>query len=150
MQPNPYSVPTSWNFNPLANTSNLIDYDGTNEYDSSTQPYDGFSTPTSTSNWKNPTAYQSSLIAGAMQQYYGGPSEVPLYAGPTTWLANDAPTNEAGQYMPENSAYANVRPYNVATLAYDSSETSYDGGNGSSFSNWKAPTSWSPIAPGAL
>lgn len=151
IEPNPYSAPTIWNFNPLANTSDVIEYgSSTTEYGSDTQPYGNYAEATSQISWKNPTAYQSSLVAGATQQYYGGPSEVPLYAAPTTWFANGAPTNESGQYTPENDAYANVRPYDIATLVYDDSEVSYDGGNGASFDNWKAPVAWTPIAPGAL
>ena len=151
MQPNPYSAAVLWNFNPLANTSDVIDYGSTTtKYGSTTQPYGNYASPTSQITWKNPTAYQSSLVAGATQQYYGGPSTVPLYAGPTTWYANANPANAAGQYEPEDNAYANVRPYDIATLAYDSSKVSYDGGNGQSFSDWRNPTSWAPIAPGAL
>lgn len=119
--------PTTWNFNPLANTADVIVYDGTNSYDSSTQPYDGFATPTSLVSWKNPTAYQSSLIAGATQQYYGGPSTVPLYAGPTTWYANATPDNLSGQYNPQNSVYANLRLYDLANQEYDSGTIDYDG-----------------------
>lgn len=175
IEPNPYSAPTTWNFNPLANTSNVINYDvSTEPYDKSTQPYDGFSTKTSTANWKNPTAYSSSLVAGATQQYYGGPSTVPLYAGPTTWYANATPDNLSGQYDPNNTAYSNLYTYdnvsptgtstysnpttlyastttfysgvNSTSQPYDSSTREYDGMNGKSFSNWKNPTDWTVIA----
>ena len=181
--------PTSWNFNPLLPTSNIINYDSSTEkYDTATQPYDGIpgvaatvatiihssgkfkmflglgfpltspsgavSTVTkggyaiySQILWKNPTSYKSSLIAGATQQYYGGPSTVPLYAGPTSWFANANPANLAGQYKPQNNAYANVRPYDIATLAYDSSTVQYDGmNNDQSFNNWKTATAWTVTA----
>jgi len=177
--------PTSWNFNPLLPTSNIINYDTDEPYNVSTQPYDGIvgvagtvatvvggkfkmllglgfpvtSPGTSSPSqgygiysqilWKNPTAYQSSLVVGATQTYYGPISDVPLYAGPTTWYANATPENEAGQYAPEDNAYANVRNYDIATLHYDSSTTGYDGmNNDQSFNNWKTATAWAPITGG--
>lgn len=173
-QPNPYSQPTQWNFNPLADNSNVINYDGDNVYDEGTQPYDGYSTPTSTANWRNATSWSNSLVVGTYQEYYGGPSYVPLYGAPTQWFANETPTNEAGVYDPSNSAYANLYPYDQSTRPYDgtlsgttdyssstvtysSSETSYggavvissneyDGMNGQSFSNWRNKTAWTVIS----
>ncbi len=146
-QPNPYSQPTQWNFNPLANTSNLIDYgDSDTEYASTTQPYGGYSTSTSTVNWRNPTAWSNSLVVGTYQEYYGGPSYVPLYGAPTQWFTNETPDNEAGVYDPSNSAYANLREYDLSNQEYDSSTTGYDGMNGQSFVNWRNPTSWTIIS----
>lgn len=175
VEPNPYSQPTQWNFNPLANTSNVIEYDGTNEYDSSTQPYDGYSTATSTVNWRNPTSWANSLVVGSYQEYYGGPSYVPLYGQPTQWFANASPDNEAGQYDPTNSAYADLYTYDnldtststtyssptntfseatltygalqTSPMEYDSSTREYDGMNAKqSFYSWKNPTSWTVIS----
>ncbi len=174
IEPNPYSTPTSWNFNPLANTSNDVIYDSaTTEYSSDTQPFSGYDTPTSNVLWKNPTSWQSSLIAGATQVYYGPFNEVPLYAGATTWYANATPDNLAGQYTPENDAYANLYEYDGVDIPlysdpntsyaqtginyvktslnveYDSSTREYDGmNNGKSFVNWKHATVWIPIAGG--
>lgn len=146
-QPNPYSQPTQWNFNPLANTSNVIEYgDSSTEYASTFQPYGGYSTPTSTANWRNPTSWQNSLVVGSYQEYYGGPSYVPLYGAPTQWFTNEAPDNAAGVYDPSNSAYANLHPYDQSTEVYDSSTNGYDGmNNDQSFSSWKNPTSWTII-----
>lgn len=149
---------------------------GGREYDESTQPYDGYAVGVQPYNWKNPTAYSNSLIFPAQQQYYGGPSYVPLYGGPTTWVANAGIVNQAGQYVTTDGAYANLRPYDgdisgtpysdpgtaysspgtayggtstgTGTI-YDSDEFDYDGTNaGQSFENWKQPTGWTPISGG--
>jgi len=176
VDPNPNSQPTLWNFNPLANTANNIDYgDDTTDYGSTTQPYGGYSTPTSTANWRNPTAWANSLVVGSYQEYYGGPSYVPLNAAPTQWFANAAPDNEAGVYDPTSGAYAdlynydNVNPstfttysnpnsdYSESTLTYsgvnstdqpyDSSTREYDGmNNDQSFYSWKNATAWTVIS----
>ncbi len=172
-QPNPYSQPTQWNFNPLADNSNVINYDGDNVYDDSAQPYDGYSTATSTVNWRNATSWTNSLVVGSYQEYYGGPSYVPLYGAPTQWFTNETPDNEAGVYDPSNSAYANLHNYDQAVpydgtltgsdITYSSSTpyssmedsyngtsiapnaTDYDGTNGASFTNWRNPTAWTVI-----
>ena len=157
MGPNDQSQPTLWNFNPLADTSSVINYDSTVPYDDDTQPYDGFATPTSLTSWKNPTGWNNTLLPGSNQVYYGGPTTVPLNAGPTVWYANATPSNEAGIYdplNPVNNAYANLYTYDgiqsgtpitygdssinygssytygglpVTPMEYDSSTTQYDG-----------------------
>ncbi len=176
VQPNPYSQPTQWNFNPLVNNTNVIEYDvDTQPYDSATQPYDGYTTSTSTVSWKNPTTWANSLVVGSYQEYYGGPSYVPLYGAPTQWFGNETPDNEAGQYDPSNSAYANLYNYdnlnpstattysnpkttyssstitysgvNSKSQPYDSTSREYDGmNNGQSFVNWKNATAWTVIS----
>jgi hypothetical protein len=142
--------PTSWNFNPTASTSNVVEYDSaTRKYDVSTQPYDGYAVGTNPYNWKNPTAYTNSLVYPAEQQYYGGPSYVPLYGGPTNWVANAGIVNQSGQYVPSQGADANLREYNGSSTPYDSANFDYDGtNNGESFDNWKTATAWTPIAGG--
>jgi hypothetical protein len=142
--------PTAWNFNPTASTSNIVEYDdSTRPYDQSTQPYDGVTEGESLDNWKNPTSWTSSLIPPAAQQYYGGPTSVPLYAGATAWNANPGIVNQAGQYVPDEGANADLYPYDQSTAEYDSGSRNYDGMNdGKSFDNWKTPTAWTPIAGG--
>lgn len=145
-EPNPYSQPTLWNYNPMANTANDIDYnDSSVTYTDASQPYGGYTTPTSSVNWRNPTSWANSLVVGSYQEYYGGPSYVPLWGAATQWFANETPDNEAGQYDPSNSAYANLYPYDDANDPYDSSTRNYDGGTGESFSNWRNPTAWTVI-----
>lgn len=142
--------PTSWNFNPTASTSNVVEYDSaTREYDVATQPYDGYEAGVNPYNWKNPAAWQNSLIYPAAQQYYGGPSYVPLYGGPTNWVANAGIVNQAGQYVPSQGADANLRAYDGSGTLYDSDQFDYDGTNGGeSFDNWKTATAWQPITGG--
>ncbi len=132
MEPNPFVQPTQWNYNPLASTSNVINYDGANEYDDTAQPYDGFSSPTSTITWKNPTAWKNTQLPGSEQIYYGGPTSVPLNAGPTQWYPNASPSNESGIYdplNPINNPYTNLYPYDgdeiVASSDYSSTSTTY-------------------------
>lgn len=140
--------PTAWNPNPAASTESVVEYDSaTRQYDDSSQPYDGYQTGQNPYSWKNPAAWQNSLIYPAAQQYYGGPSYVPLYGGPTNWVANAGIVNQAGQYVPTQGADANLRPYDGTTTPYDSGTLDYDGtNNGEPFDNWKAPTAWTAIA----
>ena len=148
-QPNPYAQPTQWSFNPMADTSLDIEYgDTTTQYGSTTQPYGGYANETSLANWRNPTSWANSLVVGTYQEYYGGPTYVPLNGAPTQWFPNAQPDNEAGQYDPSNSAYANLREYDSGTQPYDSATTEYDGMNGQSFYSWKNPTAWTPISGG--
>ncbi len=175
-QPNPYAQPTQWNFNPMADTSLDIEYgDSTTQYGSTTQPYGGYANETSLANWRNPTSWANSLVVGTYQEYYGGPSYVPLNGAPTQWFPNAQPDNEAGQYDPNNSAYANLWTYDgvingtpidygdatvnygadltygglpLNPLVYDSTTREYDGMNGQSFVNWRNPTAWTPISGG--
>lgn len=196
--------PTTWSFNPTTPTTNVVEYDGDStgsitysdpviayssstqtystsstggrEYDLADQPYDGYAAGVNPYNWKHPTAYSNSLIFPAAQQYYGGPSYVPLYGGPTNWVANAGIVNQAGQYVPTQGADANLRfydgnvtntTYSEATITYssatekysgtsigsgtiyDSAHFDYDGtNNGESFANWKAPTAWEPLSGG--
>jgi hypothetical protein len=145
--------PTGWNFNPLASTTDLINYDvATEKYDTSTQPYDGYASNTPSPNTpKNPTAYTP--LSVLYQQYYGGPTTVPLYAAPSHWVANPGEINQAGQYIETDSAEANLYPYDQGTREYDNNnpKTDYDGTNGNlSFSSWKNPSQWTPITGGSL
>lgn len=200
------AAPTTWNFNPTVSTSNVVEYDGAvtttsysdpsigygsatdlysgissgtgRVYDLATQPYDGYIAGTNPYNWKNPTAYTNSLVYPAAQQYYGGPSYVPLYGGPTNWVANPGIKNQSGQYVTTDGAYADLRPYDGTSNAntysdpsvayssptdnyvsfgtgtqypYDSADLDYDGtNNGESFDNWKTATAWEPISGGNL
>jgi hypothetical protein len=139
--------PTAWNFNPTASTANVVEYDSaTTQYDVSTQPYDGYAAGQNPYNWKNSTAWTNSLVSPAQQQYYGGPSYVPLYGGPTSWVLNPGMVNQSGQYVPTQGADANLRAYDSATTVYDSSALDYDGtNNGEPFESWKAPTQWTAI-----
>lgn len=140
--------PTSWNFNPVASTSNVVEYDSASrEYDLSTQSYDGYAAGANPYNWKNAAVWQNSLVYPAQQQYYGGPSYVPLYGGPTNWVANSGIVNQSGQYVPSEGADANLRQYDGAMTPYDSGNFDYDGtNNGESFANWKTPAQWTPIS----
>lgn len=142
--------PTSWINNPIASTSNVVEYDSANQqYDDASQPYDGYAAGENPNSWKNPAAWTNSLIYPAQQQYYGGPSYVPLYGGPTNWVANAGIVNQAGQYVPSEGADANLRQYDGAMTPYDSSQFDYDGtNNGESFDNWKQATAWTPITGG--
>ena len=144
--------PTAWVWNPLASTSNIINYDdSTEEYDVSTQPYDGVNNSPSPTTWKNPTAYTP--LSELYQQYYGGPSSVPLYAAPSHWVANPGEINQSGQYVETNSAEANLYPYDQGAREYDNAnpKTNYDGTNGSlSFGSWKNPSQWTPITGGSF
>ena len=152
---NTMSVPTAWNFNPTASTSNVVEYDSaTREYDLSTQPYDGYASGVNPYNWKNPTAYTNSLVYPAEQQYYGGPSYVPLYGGPTNWVANAGIVNQAGQYVPSEGANADLNIYDDSTDSYDGSNpdvaANYDSTiAGKPVDNWKTPTAWEPITGGS-
>jgi hypothetical protein len=148
---NTTGAPTQWNFNPTVNTSNDLTYPDTGtEYGSTTQPYGGYtSTDGNPYNWKNATTWTSSLVYPAEQQYYGGPSYVPLYGAPTAWDLNPGMINQAGQYVSSLSGSANVYPYDQSTREYDQTAVTYDGTNGTlPFYNWKQPTSWTPIAGG--
>lgn len=172
--------PTAWNFNPTASTANVVGYDSASRnYDVSIQPYDGYAAGQNPYNWKNATGWQNSLVYPAAQQYYGGPSYVPLYGGPTNWVANAGIVNQAGQYVPTQGADADlwlydggvaIAGYSDATvtyasvstqyggaavgsggLAYDSTTRDYDGtNNGESFDSWKTPTAWVRIAGGGM
>jgi len=153
MEPNPFVQPTQWNANPLANTSNVIDYaDSSTDYGSTTQPYGGYSTPTSTISWKNPTSWHNTQLPGSEQIYYGGPTSVPLNAGATQWFAHGSPSNESGIYdplNPVNNPYVNLYPYDSSTDEYDSSTREYDGMvNGESFIFFNNPTGWTAITGG--
>lgn len=148
---NTTATPTQWNFNPTVNTANDIQYgDTVTEYGSSTQPYGGYgSTDGNPNSWKNATTWTNSLVYPAEQQYYGGPSYVPLYGAPTLWDYNAGLENLAGQYVTTQSGSANVYPYDQSTRQYDQTAVTYDGTNGNlPFYNWKNPTSWTEIAPG--
>lgn len=153
----------------------MVEYDGTNEYDVSTQPYDGYAANQNPYTWKNATTWDNSLVYPAAQQYYGGPSYVPLYGGPTNWVLNAGIVNQAGQYVPTQGADADLWPYDGETsgssdtyssstityadasvtyagltlgtpLVYDSDTRDYDGtNNGEPFDNWKTPTAWVAI-----
>lgn len=143
--------PTSWTINPLASTSNVIEYDNSKTpYDDATQPYDGYSSSSpSPTSIKNPTAYTP--LSELYQQYYGGPTEVPLYAAPRHWVANPYEFNETGQYTEGMSAEANLYPYDQSTREYDQTALDYDGTNdGKSFASWKNATGWTPITGGNL
>lgn len=121
----------------------MVEYDGAREYDVSTQPYDGYDAGQNPYTWKNATTWDNSLIYPAAQQYYGGPSYVPLYGGPTNWVANAGIVNQAGQYVPTQGADANLREYDGSSTIYDSDTFDYDGtNNGEPFESWKAPTAW--------
>ena len=109
--------PTAWSFNPLASTANLINYDvSTEPYDNSTQPYDGV-TNQSYASWKNPTAYTP--LSELYQLYYGGPTSVPLFAAPITWVFNPGINNQNATYVPSEGATANLYPYDQSTRPYD-------------------------------
>jgi hypothetical protein len=132
MEPNPFVQPTQWNANPLASTVDVIPYDGTNAYDDSTQPYDGFASPTSTITWKNPTAWHNTQLPGSEQIYYGGPTSVPLNALATQWYPNASPSNESGIYdplNPINNPYVDLYGYDgegiKSSSDYSSSTTDY-------------------------
>lgn len=146
--------PTYWNPNPIASTSNLINYDvATQPYDSATQPYDGVLAKESLANWKNPTAYTP--LSELYQQYYGGPTTVPLFAAPTHWVGNPGMINQSGQYVPTAGAEADLDIYDNATDSYDGSNPlvspNYDStNNGMSFTNWKKATNWTPITGGSF
>jgi len=150
--PNEYSSPTVWSASPLINDSQVIEYDGTNAYDESTQPYDGFASPTSTTFWNTPTPWQNSALPGSDLVYYGGPNTVPFNAGPTQWRPNATPNNQTGVYdplNPINNPYVNLYPYDSSSDEYDSSTTEYDGtvaGESQVFFN--NPTAWVRIAGG--
>jgi hypothetical protein len=102
--------PTAWVTNPLASTSNIIEYDvSTEKYDNAAQPYDGVNNNPSPTTWKNPTAYTP--LSELYQQYYGGPTTVPLFAAPLHWVANPGEINQAGQYVEANSAEADLYEY---------------------------------------
>lgn len=127
----------------------MVEYDGTNEYDVSTQPYDGYQSGQNPYNWKSATTWQNSLVFPAEQQYYGGPSFVPLYGGPTNWVANAGIVNQAGQYVPTQGADANLREYDGSSTIYDSGTFDYDGtNNGEPFESWKVPVLWTPVTGG--
>ena len=146
--------PTAWSFNPLASTANLINYDvSTEPYDSSTQPYDGV-TNQSYASWKNPTAYTP--LSELYQQYYGGPTSVPLFAAPITWVFNPGINNQNATYVPSEGATADLDTWDNATDSYDGSNSSvspnYDSINPNqpSFNSWKQPTDWTPITGGSF
>jgi hypothetical protein len=167
--------PTKWATNPTASTANVVEYDSTTrKYDVHTQPYDGYNIGIRPFNWKNPSAWQNSLAFPAQQQYYGGPSFVPLYGGPTHWQANPGIVNQAGQYVPSVGAEADLYAYDGigpasqsyanSTISYGSSTVTYEGfveslmpydsgtrnydgtNNGESFYSWKKPTGWTVVA----
>jgi hypothetical protein len=144
--------PTTWVANPLASTADIINYDvATEEYDVSTQPYDGVTNNPSPTTWKNPTSYTP--LSELYQQYYGGPTSVPLYAAPVTWVANPGEINQSGQYVETDSADANLYPYDQSAREYDNTnpDTNYDGTNGNlSFNSWKNPAAWKPIVGGSI
>jgi hypothetical protein len=145
------SVSTQWNFNPRASTAKVVEYDSsTREYDVSTQPYDGYQTGQNPYNWKNASAWTSSLVYPAEQQYYGGPSYVPLYGGPTLWQANAGIVNQSGQYVPTQGAAADLDIYDNSTDSWDGSNpnvaANYDSTiAGKPMFNWKTPTAWEGI-----
>jgi hypothetical protein len=145
--------PTGWNFNPVASTADLINYDvSTEPYDKSTQPYDGYASNSPSPNTpKNPTAYTP--LSELYQQYYGGPSTVPLFAAPSHWDYNPGLVNQSGQYVTSLSGSANVYEYDQSTREYDNDndKTNYDGTNGSlSFDNWKNATAWTAVTGGSF
>jgi hypothetical protein len=145
--------PTGWNFNPLASQADLIEYDTVTEpYDNEQQPYDGYaSTFPSPNTPKTPTAYTP--LSELYQQYYGGPSYVPLYAAPSHWVFNPGLVNQSGQYVTTAGAEANLYPYDQSNRLYDNDnpDTDYDGTNGAeSFYSDKAPTQWTQLTGGSL
>ena len=174
---NTTAEPTQWNFNPIVNTASITVYDNSAlAYDTSTQPYDGYPSGNRPYNWKNATGWTNSLVYPAEQQYYGGPSYVPLYGAPTVWDFNAGMVNQAGQYVSSLSGSADIYPYDQA-VAYDKSGVTFDGVNISAgtdiydnasdtydgepndiygesyddvyalpFYNWKSATYWTPIA----
>ena len=146
--------PTAWSFNPLASTANLINYDvSTEPYDNSTQPYDGV-TNQSYASWKNPTAYTP--LSELYQQYYGGPTSVPLFAAPITWVFNPGINNQNATYVPSEGATADLDIWDNSADSYDGSNSavspSYDSINPNqpSFNSWKQPTDWTPITGGSF
>jgi len=127
--------------------------------------------------WKNPTAYTP--LSVLYQQYYGGPTTVPLYAAPSHWVLNPGEVNQAGQYVETNSAEADLYPYDggstftsysdstisysdsaetyigsgtvTPVYEYDSTDRNYDGVNdGLSFYSWKNATDWTPLTGGNI
>lgn len=147
-------APTYWNPNPIASTSNLINYDvSTEPYDNASQPYDGVLQGESLLNWKNPTYYTP--LSELYQQYYGGPTSVPLFAAPSTWVFNPGINNQNATYVPSEGATADLDIYDNSTDSYDGSNSAvspnYDStNNGLSFNSWKKPTSWAPITGGSF
>ncbi len=145
--------PTSWTFNPLASTADLINYDvSTEPYDNSAQPYDGVSSD-SYASWKNPTAYTP--LSELYQQYYGGPTTVPLFAAPVHWAANPGMENQAGTYVATAGAEADLDIFDNSTDSYDGSNSAvspnYDStNNGMSFESWKKATAWTEVTGGSF
>jgi hypothetical protein len=146
--------PTSWNLNPTASTADVVPYDSAiREYDVSTQPYDSYASGNNPYNWKNASVWTNSLVYPAQQQYYGGPSYVPLYGGPTAWVANPGMVNQSGQYVSSQGANADLDIYDNSTDSFDGSNTAvasnYDSTiAGIPIDNWKSPTAWAPITGG--
>lgn len=143
---------TAWNFNLVADTANLINYDvSTEPYDNSAQPYDGVTQ--SLASWKNPTAYTP--LSELYQQYYGGPTSVPLFAAPIHWVGNPGMENQAGTYVATAGSEADLDIYDNSTDSYDGSNTAvaanYDSTiAGESIASWKNATQWTPITGGSF
>lgn len=149
--------PTAWTYNWTAPTTNVIQYDlSTEPYDNSAQPYDGYPAGVSPNSIKTPTVWTTLSGVGSLyQQYYGGPTDVPLWAAPTHWSYNWGLQYQDNYYNTTLGAEADLDIYDNSTDSYDGSNSAvspnYDStNNGESFFSRKHPTVWTEVTGGSF